>query len=128
MTSLIATIAAIPSFFLAAETGGANPVTTISLGVGATTVVTVMAWIVRKVVAGEVVPVPIAELLEAQKTTSQKQDRILEQLLAERVEYRNMVRGSTEANFAVYEFLRSSGWSLPATRPGTSAHAEKVHN
>lgn len=126
MLGFTAFVAAIPSFFLAAETGGSNPITTISLGTGATVVVTVMAWIVRKVVAGEVVPVPIAELLEAQKKQAEDTKKILDRLLEDRQEQRNMVRAGTEANFAVYEFLRSSGWSATAHRPGTSAHAEKV--
>ncbi len=128
MTSVIAFLASIPSFFLAAETGGSNPITTISLGTGATVVVTVMAWIVRKVVAGEVVPVPIADLLEAQKTQAADTKKILDRLLEDRQEQRNMVRAGTEANFAVYEFLRSAGWTASAARPGTSAHAEKVNS
>ncbi len=85
-----------------------------------------MAWIVRKVVAGEVVPVPIANLLEAQQVQAADTKKILDRLLEDRQEQRNMVRAGTEANFAVYEFLRSSGWSGPATRPGTQAHLEKV--
>lgn len=126
MVAFMAFVAAVPSFFLAAEAGGSSPVTTISLGTGATVVVTVMAWIVRKVVAGEVVPVPIAELLDAQKQQAEDTKKILDRLLEDRQEQRNMVRAGTEANFAVYEFLRASGWSAPSARPGTSAFADKV--
>lgn len=126
MVTLTAILASIPSYGILAASHGSSPITTISLGTGATVVVTVMAWIVRKVVAGEVVPVPIAELLEAQKKQAEDTKKILDRLLEDRQEQRNMVRAGTEANFAVYEFLRSNGWSAAAHRPGTSAHAEKV--
>lgn len=122
MLSQIAAVASIPSFILAQATNDGNPLGIIFTGSAATVVVTVMAWIVRKVVSGEVVPIPIKELLESQKISNANQERILERLLEERNENKAMIRASTEAQFAIHEYLRAHGAvsGREGIRPGTA--------
>ena len=85
------------------------PVNTINLaftGVGATAVVSVMAWIVKKVVSGEVGPVPIQNLLAENKAIIGRLDRRNDELEKENKELRELIRSGTEAQFAMHEYLR----------------------
>lgn len=111
---------------LAAAESPQNPVGIIFTGSAATVVVTVMAWIVRKVVSGEVVPIPIKQLLDAQLETQAIQTKILERLLDERGTTYDQMKLSTEANFAVYEYLRLNGWQTPPAQPGTAKFAART--
>lgn len=108
---------------LAAAHGDAGSIGVIATGGGAGVVVSVMGWIVKKVIAGEVVPVPIAQLIEHMEKRDEKIDKLLNDMLSERAENRMMIRSSTEANFAIYEHLRSVGGATASAggrRPGSA--------
>lgn len=115
-----AILGAAGNLILAVADGGATSVGVVVTGGGAGVVVSVMAWIVKKVVSGEVVPIPIKALLDAMEERDRKTEQLLEQLCAERSEHKDMIRSSTEANFAVYEYLREQGASTRALHPGAA--------
>ena len=97
-----------------AQSGGnVEPVSIVLTGVGGTTVIGVMAWIVKKVVSGEMVPLPIRTLTETMQTVVAKQDKIIDQLMVERQDHKEMIRSNTEAQFAVHEIVRLSSGQYP---------------
>lgn len=108
------------NLFLAAAAGDPGSIGVVITGGGAGIVVSVMALILKKVMSGELVPVPISRLVEAGAERDKKLDRVLDILMADRSEHKSLVKEATEANFAVYEFLRSSGASTKTVHPGAA--------
>ena len=101
------------------NSGGAT-VSVVLTGVGATTVIGVMAWIVKKVVSGEMVPLPIRQLTEELVQNKTRQDQLINDLLSERLETRDLVKASTEAQFAIRDWLRMNvGSFVPEARNPT---------
>lgn len=94
---------------LAQGSGGdsAPAISVVLTGAGATTVVGVMAWVVKKVVSGEMVPLPIRNLIEQMTSIIETQNRLIERKEAELLELRELVRSGTEAQFAMHEHLRA---------------------
>ncbi len=111
---------------------GDEPVSTINLaftGVGATTVVGVMAWIVKKVVSGEVGPIPIQTLIDKMDAIITRLGREDERRSVENTELREIVRMATEAMFAMHEHLRTVSRQdppLPARTYPRSPAAERT--
>lgn len=114
------------NLLLAAAAGDPGSIGVVITGGGAGVVVSVMAWIIKKVVSGELVPIPISKMIEAGATRDQKLDKIIELLMGERGEQKLIVRQATEANFAVYEYLRQQGASTRGLHPGTSPGSQKA--
>lgn len=108
------------NLILAAAAGDPGSVGVVITGGGAGVVVSVMAWIIKKVVSGELVPIPISKLIEAGVERDQKLDRLIELLTNDRTELKAQSRQATEANFAVYEYLRNNGGSTRVTHPGAA--------
>lgn len=108
------------NLMLAAAAGDPSSIGVVITGGGAGVVVSVMAWIIKKVVSGELVPVPISEVIKSGVERDQKLDRIIELLMNDRNELKAQSKLSTEANFAVYEFLRNSGASTKGLPPGAA--------
>jgi hypothetical protein len=108
----------------AAVDGNPGSIGVVVTGGGAGVVVSVMAWIVKKVVSGELVPIPISKLIEAGANRDQKLDKIIELLMGDRTEQKIMVRQATEANFAVYEYLRQQGASTKGMHPGRAPNTQ----
>lgn len=85
----------------------AAPISIALTGIGGTTVIGVMAWIVKKVVSGEMVPLPIRTLIEKMDCIITEQKQIASHQEQEIQELRQLVRAGTEAQFAMHEHLRA---------------------
>lgn len=75
-------------------------------GAGATAAVGAVIWIARKVIAGEVVPMPIKALTESQNAQNAQLTKIVQELLDARRTDREIIREATQALYGVREFIK----------------------
>jgi len=95
--------------YTAVASSGSSPTLNIGFGFTASAaaiVVGIMAWIVRKVVSGEVVPLPISQLVQTQQDLINKLDARAESAESDKELMAKLVEGSTQAMFAVNDWLR----------------------
>lgn len=93
------------------------------IGVAAIITVLVLAWIMRKVTSGEIVPLAVREMHAASErhvALLEEQNEILrKERQYERAELISIVKAATEAQFAMREFLsryESAGGMVMADR------------
>ncbi len=75
-------------------------------GAGATAAVGAVIWIARKVIAGEVVPMPIKALTESSDAHTAQLTKIVQELTEARRVDREIIREATQALYGVREYIR----------------------
>lgn len=105
---LFAAIAQVLGTLVLAGAAAGPSITVAFTASAASIVVGVMAWIVRKVVSGEVVPLKIGDLVNKQQEVIDMLKADRDAFKQERSELAELVKGSTEAQFAMRDFLRQS--------------------
>ena len=106
MTFVISTVAGIIGAAWTLAATEPNAIGAAVTGAGATAAVGAVIWIARKVIAGEVVPMPIKQLTEQQASQNALLTRIVqEQQEAKRID-REILRENTQALYGVREYIR----------------------
>ena len=75
-------------------------------GAGAAAAVGAVIWIARKVIAGEVVPMPIKALTESQNAQNAQLTQIVKELLEGKRVDRDIIREATQALYGVREYVK----------------------
>lgn len=110
--SIVGFVAAVGQFLgviVATATAGGSPTLNIGFGFTASAaaiVVGIMAWIVRKVVSGEVVPLPIHELVEKQQREIDLLVIRAEKAEADAADAKALLQRNVESLGLVNDFLR----------------------
>lgn len=107
----VATAAA--SSLIANAGNGVPAIPAVGVGTGATAVASLAWYIAKKLLSGEITPLPITELVESNKRIIEALEKRDASAAAEKAELRAIVKASTEAQFAIHDFLRSQAAPKP---------------
>lgn len=80
---------------------------------GGTAAVSLAVYISKKLLSGEITPLPITSLIDKMERIIERQDQQVERDRTERAELQRLVREATEANFAVHQYLRDNPAMVP---------------
>lgn len=77
-------------------------------GTGATAAVSLAIYISKKLLSGEITPLPITTLIDKMDKIIERQDQRDDRAKADHAELRELVKQATQAQFAIHEYLRGA--------------------
>lgn len=99
-------VTAAVSGVIMATSNGVPAIPAVGVGTGATAVASLAWYIAKKLLSGEITPLPITTLIGKMEDLIDRLEKNEEVSRADRAEMRDIVKASTEAQFAIHEFLR----------------------
>lgn len=87
---------------------GVDALPAILTGTGATAAVSLAVYISKKLLSGEITPLPITTLIDKMERQIERQEQREERERADRAELRDLIKQATQAQFAIHEYLRGA--------------------
>lgn len=112
-----AAITASMSTLIMAASDGVPAIPAVATATGGTAAVSLAVYISKKLLSGEITPLPVTQLIEKMEAQIEHQNARDQRDDTERAELRELVKQSTQAMFAVHDYLRQQRPAASTTTP-----------